>query len=366
MRSDSTLPFLNTSSNKTMSLKSGQYRYKHSVRAFFRCASFLGVVAVFCIYNFVTDGSATARRRLDESSGGGFSLFQDKIDPPGLIVIYIIGILYMFLALAIVCDEFFVPALEVMSGSFHLDLSLDIAGATLMAAGGSAPELFTSMIGTFQRSEIGFGTIVGSAVFNVLFVIGMCSICSKEVLSLTWWPLARDSTYYAIGLLTLAIFVGVLTPGEVQLWEAIILFLMYLGYVTIMAFNEKLYNKISGKSLVPSEDDADDTVSEDEYSNLPAFRAGFLTLLNDPESWEMKARIGLVSKIFGSADQVFEKIDTDNSGTIELNEFKSAMKELEGADMSDEELSDAFKHIDVDHDQSVRAKRTRTIIFFQK
>ena len=39
---------------------------------------------------------------------------------------------------------------------------------------------------------MGFGTIVGSAVFNVLFVIGMCAMLSKETLHLTWWPLARD------------------------------------------------------------------------------------------------------------------------------------------------------------------------------
>ena len=53
----------------------------------------------------------------------------------------------------------------------------------------------------FQESEVGFGTIVGSAVFNVLFVIGMCSLLSKETLDLTWWQLFCDATYYAIGLL---------------------------------------------------------------------------------------------------------------------------------------------------------------------
>jgi Ca2+/Na+ antiporter len=42
--------------------------------------------------------------------------------------------------------------------------------------GGSAPELATSLIGTFKRSDVGFGTIVGSAVFNVLFVIGCCAM----------------------------------------------------------------------------------------------------------------------------------------------------------------------------------------------
>ena len=53
----------------------------------------------------------------------------------------------MFLALAVVCDDYFVPALEVIIDRF--DVTPDVAGATLMAAGGSAPELFTSIIGVF-------------------------------------------------------------------------------------------------------------------------------------------------------------------------------------------------------------------------
>ena len=81
------------------------------------------------------------------------------------------GVMYMFVALAIVCDEFFVPSLDAMIE--FLGVSEDVAGATFMAAGGSAPELFTSMIGVFIAfSDVGIGTIVGSAVFNILFVIG--------------------------------------------------------------------------------------------------------------------------------------------------------------------------------------------------
>ena len=52
----------------------------------------------------------------------------------------------MFVALMIVCDNFFCPALEEMVEKFQVQA--DVAGATFMAAGGSAPELFTSLIGT--------------------------------------------------------------------------------------------------------------------------------------------------------------------------------------------------------------------------
>jgi len=40
----------------------------------------------------------------------------------------------MFWGLAVVCDDYFVPALEVITE--RLDLSEDVAGATFMAAGG--------------------------------------------------------------------------------------------------------------------------------------------------------------------------------------------------------------------------------------
>jgi K+-dependent Na+/Ca+ exchanger-like protein len=152
----------------------------------------------------------------------------------------IFGLLYLFVGIAIVCDEIFVPALEIIAERNHL--SNDVAGATLMAAGGSAPELATSLIGTFKRSDVGFGTIVGSAVFNVLFVIGVCAILTPTAmkpLKLTWWPLFRDCSYYIITLCTLAIFMYT-GNGRVELWEGLVQFAEYLGYVILMAYSEQL------------------------------------------------------------------------------------------------------------------------------
>ncbi|GAA6078907.1 sodium/potassium/calcium exchanger 3, partial [Tachysurus ichikawai] len=85
----------------------------------------------------------------------------------------------MFYALAIVCDDYFVPSLEKISE--NLQLSEDVAGATFMAAGSSAPELFTSLIGVFiTKGDVGVGTIVGSAVFNILVIIGVCGIFAGQ------------------------------------------------------------------------------------------------------------------------------------------------------------------------------------------
>ena len=58
----------------------------------------------------------------------------------------------------------------------------DVAGATFMAAGSSAPEVFISLIAVFvSEGDAGIGAIVGSAVFNILFVIGICGLFITSV-----------------------------------------------------------------------------------------------------------------------------------------------------------------------------------------
>eukprot|EP00584_Thalassiosira_punctigera_P006801 CAMPEP_0172541744 /NCGR_PEP_ID=MMETSP1067-20121228/12506_1 /TAXON_ID=265564 ORGANISM="Thalassiosira punctigera, Strain Tpunct2005C2" /NCGR_SAMPLE_ID=MMETSP1067 /ASSEMBLY_ACC=CAM_ASM_000444 /LENGTH=651 /DNA_ID=CAMNT_0013327847 /DNA_START=163 /DNA_END=2115 /DNA_ORIENTATION=+ len=332
-------------------------------------------------------------------------------EPKWFAAFYTVGTLYMFLALAIVCDEFFVPALEEMSSERHLNLSMDVAGATLMAAGGSAPELFTSFVGTFKQSDIGIGTIVGSAVFNVLFVIGMCSLLSKEVLTLTWWPLFRDSTYYATGLIVLSVLVGVVSAGKVNWWEATILLVMYLGYVVLMYFNRKLYQQLTGKELVlPGEGDDDtgteenneveaavttggratpllsdqflDTSSDPTPSMLSpkapsshshcnsqtsspdfrwpgTFRAGILKLLIHPGSWEQRGGIGIVAKIHGDVNHVFKLVDVNGDGSIDKVELGKLFQEL-GHDISKEELGDVFLSLDLNGDGMIHKKEFTT------
>lgn len=90
------------------------------------------------------------------------------------------GTLYMFIALSIVCDEFFVPSLEVIT--LRLKISNDVAGATLMAAGiytkltSKCPKILT----TFNR-WICTGTIyfVNWYIPGIRhWICGDCGFCS--------------------------------------------------------------------------------------------------------------------------------------------------------------------------------------------
>ncbi|XP_032106906.1 sodium/potassium/calcium exchanger 1 isoform X4 [Sapajus apella] len=163
-------------------------------------------------------------------------LFSVEERRQGWVVLHIFGMMYVFVALAIVCDEYFVPALGVITDK--LQISEDVAGATFMAAGGSAPELFTSLIGVFiSHSNVGIGTIVGSAVFNILFVIGTCSLFSREILHLTWWPLFRDVSFYILDLIMLILF---FLDSLIAWWESLLLLLAYAFYVFTMKWNKQI------------------------------------------------------------------------------------------------------------------------------
>ncbi|XP_070577286.1 sodium/potassium/calcium exchanger 3-like [Ptychodera flava] len=161
----------------------------------------------------------------------------------GALVLHFICVIYMFIALAIVCDDYFVPSLEKIC--VRLGFSEDVAGATFMAAGSSAPELFISIIGVFiAKGDVGVGTIVGSAVFNILVIIGLCGLFAGQVVPLTWWPLFRDSILYS---LTVVALVLVLHDGAVSWYESLIMLVMYGGYIVVMKFNPQIVEWIDKK-----------------------------------------------------------------------------------------------------------------------
>lgn len=63
----------------------------------------------------------------------------------GAIIFHFIFAGYLLMAIMRVCDDYFMNSLEIIGQKLNLDQ--DVAGATFMAAGSSAPEVFISLIG---------------------------------------------------------------------------------------------------------------------------------------------------------------------------------------------------------------------------
>mmetsp|Transcript_143425 Transcript_143425/g.275461 ORF Transcript_143425/g.275461 Transcript_143425/m.275461 type:complete len:539 (-) Transcript_143425:9-1625(-) len=211
----------------------------------------------------------------------------------GKFLLHSFGLIYMFIALYIVCDEFFVPALDKLSSV--LGLSPDVAGATFMAAGGSAPEFFTSLVSAFSTtsSDTGIAAIVGSAVFNVLFVIGACGLAAPGTLKLTGYPLTRDCTFYLVDLVLLWVF---FSDGQILWWEALILFLLYVAYAVYMAFSGRVEEYLAQRM--------DKKQALIEFERLDVDKSG-----------------GVSMKEMGD-DAKFKRLDRNSDGIITLQEFE--------------------------------------------
>ncbi|XP_046573491.1 sodium/potassium/calcium exchanger 4-like [Haliotis rubra] len=165
---------------------------------------------------------------------GNFMTLEDT--QGGGVFVHILIACYLIGAMALICDDYFVVSLERICED--LQIESDVAGATFMAAGSSAAEFFTSIIGVFiAKSDVGIGTIVGSAVFNLLFIIGICGIFAGVVVQLTWWPVFRDTVFYLFSVLALVL---VIKDGVVEWFEAMSMLMMCIIYFVILAFNRKL------------------------------------------------------------------------------------------------------------------------------
>ena len=159
------------------------------------------------------------------------------------VLISLAAILASVFVLAIVTDKFFIPSLDEISR--RLKLSDEVAGASLMAIGSSAPELAIALMALFTdggaHSDVGIGTIVGSAVFNILVITGVSAVVAGG-LHIHIFAVGRDIFYYLISILYLGL---VFFDGHVSLIEALLGLVGYVVYMGVL---------IVWKYLAPDED----------------------------------------------------------------------------------------------------------------
>ncbi len=149
---------------------------------------------------------------------------------------FITVIALCFYLLAVVCEDFFVPSLDILSRK--LKMTSDVAGATLMAVGSSAPELFTSFFAVIiagSAESIGAGAVVGSAMFNVLVITGISA--TYKAVKLSWQPVIRDVIFYSISILVLLV---AFADGIVTSLEAFVFIAVYVLYIVAVINWEKV------------------------------------------------------------------------------------------------------------------------------
>jgi cation:H+ antiporter len=149
---------------------------------------------------------------------------NDKI---GIIILLIIlGLAGLVLGGKLVLDNAVELALE-------LGMSEKLIGLTIVAAGTSLPELATSVVAAVKKNnDIAVGNIIGSNIFNVLFILPASSFIQPLIYNSGF---NRDIGVIAGG--TVVLFIAMYTGRRMQIdrWEAFILFISFAVYILLMA-----------------------------------------------------------------------------------------------------------------------------------
>lgn len=109
-----------------------------------------------------------------------------------------------------------------------------VIGATVVAVGTSVPELATTLIAKLRgHEEVGLGTVLGSNIFNGLFIVSVAAIINP--IRVGWDEIVMA---IAFGLVTL-IFVFPTYKGKIERWRGPLLLGAYCVYLTIILQGER-------------------------------------------------------------------------------------------------------------------------------
>ncbi|XP_073673604.1 sodium/calcium exchanger 2b isoform X2 [Garra rufa] len=172
-------------------------------------------------------------------------------------IVYFASLMYMFLGVSIIADRFMASIEVITSQEKEVTITMPngetsvatvriwnetVSNLTLMALGSSAPEILLSVIEVcghgFESGELGPGTIVGSAAFNMFVIIGICVwvIPDGEVRKIKHLRVFFITAFWSIfAYIWLYLILSVISPGVVEVWEALVT-LCYFPVCVILAW----------------------------------------------------------------------------------------------------------------------------------
>lgn len=186
-----------------------------------------GLILLFFFVIFMYYTFSIARNKNEGEQVTEASLVQEASMPYWKIGLYIVlGLVGLVLG-----GNLFVSGASGIAAD--LGVSEAVIGLTLVAGGTSLPELATSIVAAKKgNSAIAIGNVIGSNIFNVFFVLGICSFISPmnaTSVSLT------DIFILIFSMLLMWGFAS--TSRKISRWEGLVMVVLYCSYVTYLILN---------------------------------------------------------------------------------------------------------------------------------
>uniref|UniRef100_T1KPR5 Calx-beta domain-containing protein n=1 Tax=Tetranychus urticae TaxID=32264 RepID=T1KPR5_TETUR len=263
-------------------------------------------------------------------------------------LVYFFCLVYLFVGVSIVADKF-MAAIEVIT-SQERDVRIKkangeyqvisvriwnetVSNLTLMALGSSAPEILLSIIEVYAQNyeagDLGPGTIVGSAAFNMFVIIAVCVwvVPTGEVKKIKHLRVFFVTMVWSVfAYIWLFIILSVISPGIVDLWEAFLTFAFFPATVLtawiadrrllIYKYLSKNYRMNKRGVIVQGEGDAEDVELGDKILS------NHVDLSGDAASQSTHLTSGVHSH------GMFRVFDDDEDINEETKEFEEHRREF--------------------------------------
>ena len=174
------------------------------------------LLALFTVFMFYTVVAAKRARNSEVTEQ-----VNRKIMPMGICIAYIVAG-----AVAIAFGgHFVVESASKIARSFGI--SENVIGLTVVALGTSLPELFTSVVAAKKgERDLALGNIIGSNIFNILFVLGIAAFISPV-------SFLQNNLIDTTALILMSVLTIVFCSTKLKLvrWEGAVMLVTYFGYI---------------------------------------------------------------------------------------------------------------------------------------
>ncbi|AFM12796.1 calcium/sodium antiporter [Turneriella parva] len=174
-----------------------------------------------------------------------------------------------------------------------------VIGLTVVAYGTSAPELVVSIQAAANGSpEIAMANVVGSNIFNLLFILGICGLIA---------PLAVSSQLLRIDVPVMILASGLVwvfaIPGKIAPWQGAFLLAVIIVYTTfIVRSSRKKSRKVKAEYDKALKDEKEEVAGYPIWLSL-VFVALGLTVLVFGARWLVEGSVTLARR-FGVSETV--------------------------------------------------------------
>lgn len=174
----------------------------------------------FSLYMFITIRNALKNQTLDTNIEKEEKNSKPTLSRPKSIIFVLLGLIGIVLGGILVTDNARKIALT-------LGMSEWLVGLTIVSIGTSLPELVTSIVAAIKKeNDIAVGNVVGSNIFNILFVLGISSLISPITFTT---EVLFDLIFLIIGSIII-LGIAFFKKGKLNRFDGALLTLMYIGY----------------------------------------------------------------------------------------------------------------------------------------